>query len=131
MFDDFANKLVGDDHIDDKNRSENIRRLLNFFPVIGEDEHGVMAPLDATQVLTIPRTILAIEVVKRGFMSNLLFANISGIFALPKEIVDGILSELPVEKQGKKDKSASTVDMTGIEVDEDGNVVISPENRDQ
>jgi type II restriction enzyme len=127
MFDDFANKLVGDGSVSDKDRPENIKRLLNFFPVIGEDEHGTMVPLDATQVLTIPRTILATEVVKRGFMSNLLFANISGIFALPKEIVDGILSELPVEKQGKKDTSASAVDLTGIEVDEDGNVVVPPE----
>jgi len=70
---------------------------------------------------------LATEVVKRGFMSNLLFANISGIFALPKEIVDGILSGLPMEKQGKKDTSAATVDISGIEVDGDGEVVVSPE----
>lgn len=127
MFDEFANNLLGDGSLSDKDRPENIRRLLNFFPVIGEDEHGTMVPLDATQVLTIPRTILATEVVKRGFMSNLLFANISGIFALPKEIVDGILRELPVEKQGKKDSSASAVDLTGVEVDEDGNVVVPPE----
>ena len=127
MFDDFANKLVGDGSLSDKDRPENIKRLLNFFPVIGEDEHGTMVPLDATQVLIIPRTILATEVVKRGFMSNLLFANISGIFALPKEIVDGILSELPVEKQGKKDTYATNVDISGIEVDEDGNVVVPTE----
>ena len=127
MFDDFANKLIGDGSISDRDRPENIKRLLNFFPVIGEDEHGIMVPLDATQVLTIPRTILAAEVVKRGFMSNLLFANISGIFALPKEIVNGILSELPVEKQGKKSMPTSPTDLTGIEVDEDGNVVLSPE----
>ena len=127
MFDDFANKLIGDGSVSDKDRPENIKRLLNFFPVIGEDEHGTMALLDATQVLTIPRTILATEVVKRGFMSNLLFANISGIFALPKEIVDGILSELPVEKQGKKDTTASAIDLSGIEIDEDGNVVVQPE----
>lgn len=127
MFDEFANNLVGEGGGNTKDRTENIKRLLNFFPVIGEDEHGTMVPLDATQVLTIPRTILATEVVKRGFMSNLLFANISGIFALPKEIVDGILSELPVEKQGKKDTSAPKIDLTGIEVDEDGNVVVPPE----
>lgn len=127
MFDDFANKLIGDGSVSDRDRPENIRRLLNFLPVIGEDEHGIMVPLDATQVLTIPRTILAVEVVKRGFMSNLLFANISGIFALPKEIVDGILSELPVEKQGRKSTSPSPTDLTGIEVDEDGNVVLRPE----
>lgn len=127
MFDDFANKLVGDGSLNSKDRQDNIKRLLNFFPVIGEDEHGTMVLLNATQVLTIPRTILATEVVKRGFMSNLLFANISGIFALPKEIVDGILSELPVEKQGKKDMSASPIDLEGIEVDEDGHVVVPPE----
>jgi type II restriction enzyme len=127
MFDDFANKLLGDGIVSDKERPQNIRRLLNFFPVIGEDEHGIMVPLDATQVLTIPKTILATEVVKRGFMSNLLFANISGIFSLPKEIVDSILRELPVEKQGKKDTSVTTVDISGIEVDENGNVVVPTE----
>ncbi|HCT35521.1 MAG TPA: restriction endonuclease [Firmicutes bacterium] len=127
MFDEFANNLVGEGGGNTKDRAENIKRLLNFFPVIGEDEHGTMVPLDATQVLTIPKTILATEVVKRGFMSNLLFANISGIFALPREIVDGILSELPVERQGKKDISAPHIDLTGIEVDEDGNVVVPPE----
>jgi type II restriction enzyme len=127
MFDDFANKLVGDGSASDKDRQKNIKRLLNFFPVIGEDEYGTMVPLDATQVLTIPRTILATEVVRRGFMSNLLFANISGIFALPKQIVDGILSKLPVEKQRKKDMSVSPVDLTGVKIDEDGNVVVPPE----
>jgi len=127
MFDDFANRLIGDGCPIDINRSENTKRLLNFFPVIGEDENGVMIPLDASQVLTIPRTILATEVVKRGFMSNLLFANISGIFTLPKEIVDGILSNLPIEKQGKKDTSSPTVDLSGIDVDESGNVVVPEE----
>ena len=86
-----------------------------------------MVPLDATQVLTIPRTILATEVVKRWFMSNLLFANISGIFSLPKQIVDDILSVLPVEKQGKKDKTQGMVDLSGIQVDDDGNVVVPQE----
>lgn len=127
MFDEFANNLIGDGNVKSEDRPKNIERLLNFFPVIGEDECGVMVPLDAKQVLTIPRTILATEVVKRGFMSNLLFANISGIFSLPREIVDGILSGLPVEKQGRKDKSASPIDITGIDVDEDGNAVVSYE----
>jgi hypothetical protein len=31
MFDDFANKLVGDGSASDKERPENIKRLLNFF----------------------------------------------------------------------------------------------------
>lgn len=127
MLDDFANKLVGDGNINTTDRQANIKRLLNFFPVIGEDEHGVMIPLNASQVLTIPRTILASEVVKRGFMSNLLFANISGIFALPKEIVDNILGNLPYEKQGKKGVTEVAPDLSGIEVDEDGNAVVSNE----
>lgn len=127
IFDDFANKLLGDGNVSDKDRPQNIKRLLNFFPVIGEDEYGTMVPFDATQVLTIPRTILATEVVKRGFMSNLLFANISGLFNLPKDIVDSILSELPVERHGKKGTSATTVDISGIDVDDDGNVVVPPE----
>ena len=124
-FDELANNLVGGDNSQD--RQANVRRLLNFFPVIGEDEHGIMVPLDAAQVLTIPRTIKAIEVVKRGFMSNLLFANISGIFSLPQEIVDGILKGLPVERQGRKDRTSAPVDLTGIEVDEKGNVVVPSE----
>ena len=127
MFDEFANKLVGDTGGGEKDRQENIKRLLNFFPVIGEDENGAMALLNAEQVLTIPRTILATEVVKRGFMSNLLFANISGIFSLPKEIVDSILNKLPVEKQGKKDTSAAAMDFSNIDVDESGNATVPAE----
>jgi hypothetical protein len=38
------------------------------------------------EVLTIPSHIKAVEVVKRGFMSNLLFANIGAIFAAPAEL---------------------------------------------
>ena len=44
--------------------------MLNFFPVIGEDEQGELVELDAEKVLTIPRKIRSVEVVKRGFMSN-------------------------------------------------------------
>ena len=60
IFDEFANNLrpdtaagrgTGDD------RKENIRRLLNFFPVLGEDSEGRMVELDAAAVLSIPRRI--------------------------------------------------------------------------
>ena len=54
-------------------RKENVKELLNFFPVIGEDEQGELVELDAEKVLTIPRKIRSVEVVKRGFMSNFLF----------------------------------------------------------
>ena len=59
-------------------RKQHIRELLNFFPVIGEDEQGEMIALDAEKVLSIPRKIRSQEVVRRGFMSNYLFQNISG-----------------------------------------------------
>ena len=55
-----------------KEHEENIKRLLNFFPVIGEDENGKMVELDPKQVLSIPRRLKSQEVVKRGFMSNFL-----------------------------------------------------------
>ncbi|MDR2661188.1 MAG: DEAD/DEAH box helicase family protein [Lactobacillaceae bacterium] len=62
-------------------RKDNILKLLNFFPVIAEDHLGKMVELNVDQVLTIPKAIKAQEIVKRGFMSNLLFQNIAGIFS--------------------------------------------------
>ena len=103
IFDQFANNLntsttTGGGTTED--RKENIRRLLNFFPIIGEDQNGVMKELDVNDVLTIPRTLKAAEVVRRGFMSNLLFANISGIFSAP-QVALNILEQLNPETQGK------------------------------
>ncbi len=48
-------------------RKAHIRELLNFFPVIGEDEQGEMEALDAEQVMLIPRRIRSKEVVRSGF----------------------------------------------------------------
>ena len=59
-------------------------KLLNFFPVIAEDSSGRMIEIDAAQVMTIPKQIKAQEVVKRGFMSNLLFDNIAVFLERPK-----------------------------------------------
>lgn len=91
IFVQFANDLIPEtsgDKGDFDSRKRHVRELLNFFPVYGEDEEGSMIELDAEKVLTIPRRIHAREVVERGFMSNFLFANISGIFGAPKEIID-------------------------------------------
>ncbi len=79
-------------------RKQNIRELLNFFPVYGEDENGSMIELDAEKVLTIPRKIHAQEVVKKGFMCNFLFQNISNIFRAPKEVID-ILKQFTPQKE--------------------------------
>jgi type II restriction enzyme len=81
-------------------RQENIRTLLNFFPVIGEDAEGRMIELDAAQVLTFPQVFKAREVVRRGFLSNLLFANVAGIFRYSEHVKE-ILDKLPTAKQGK------------------------------
>lgn len=60
IFDEFANNLSADTARGNgtaEQREENIRRLLNFFPVIGEDEEGKMVELDPKQVLSIPRRL--------------------------------------------------------------------------
>ena len=91
IFEQFANDLIPEtsgDKGDFDSRKQHVRELLNFFPVYSEDDEGAMIELDAEKVLTIPRRIHAKEVVERGFMSNFLFANISGIFGAPKEIID-------------------------------------------
>src|SRR5574344_1786426 len=61
---------------DTEKREKHVRELLNFFPVVGEDDDGEMIELDAEKVLSIPRHIHAEEVVSHGFMSNFLFQNI-------------------------------------------------------
>ncbi|WP_418287788.1 hypothetical protein [Lactobacillus johnsonii] len=98
IFDEFANNLL-EKTANGKGTAEeheaNIRQLLNFFPVIGEDEDGKMVELDAKQVMSIPRHLKSQEVVKRGFMSNFLFTNISRIFSAPTEvrnILDGLVT---------------------------------------
>lgn len=104
IFEEFANDLIpetaGEKGTFDDRRNH-VRELLNFFPVYGEDEAGLMVELDAEKVLTIPRHIHAKEVVERGFMSNFLFANISGIFGAPKEIIDLIDGMQPIEEPKK------------------------------
>lgn len=100
IFDAFANNLHPTPSGDSGARQENIRTLLNFFPVLGEDAEGRMIELEASQVLTFPQILKAREVVRRGFLSNLLFANVAGIFRYP-EHVTAILDKLPTAKHGK------------------------------
>lgn len=131
IFDEFANNLStrtasggGTTEI----RKGNIKRLLNFFPVIGEDSNGRMVELDATEVLTIPKVIKASEVVKRGFMSNLLFANISGIFQAPQVALD-ILDNMDYVAPGKKVTAENNkkIDTQEIEIDTNGEARVDTE----
>lgn len=130
IYEEFANDLSrrtanGGGTSDD--RKENIKHLLNFFPVIAEDSEGKMVELDATQVLTIPKAIKAQEVVRRGFMSNLLFKNVSGIFA--SQEVREILENLNPVEVGKTvpQKTQDPIDTQDVKVDSEGEAQVDEE----
>ena len=74
-------------NITESERQENVAELLNFFPVLSQDENGKMVELDASQVLTLPAAKMASDIVKRRFITNLLFKDIGNVFNLPSEIV--------------------------------------------
>ena len=132
VFEEFANDLIpdtADGKGDVDRRKQNVRRLLNYFPVYGEDEDGSMIQLDAEKILTIPRHIHAREVVEHGFMSNFLFANISNIFWAPKQVIDMISSMTAIEESKKLKKvpvDGSTAEQ--LDLNENGEVDI-PEKK--
>jgi len=80
-----------------ESREQKVKMLLNFLPVIAEDDEGRMHELDANEVLTIPLKLITQEVVNRGFMSNRLFENIAGIFGAPKSVLE-ILEKIKPEE---------------------------------
>lgn len=127
IFDEFANNLSKDTVSNNgtaQQREENIRRLLNFFPVIGEDKEEKMVELDPKQILSIPRHLKSQEVVKHGFINNFLFTNISNIFNAPVEVKE-ILDELITAKEDKNKQHDSTIDnVDEVKVDNNGNVLI-------
>ena len=105
IYEEFANDLsirTAGGRGDLETRKDNIRTLLNFFPVIGEDEEGELVELDPEKVLTIPRKIRSLEVVRRGFMSNFLFQNIAQVFGAPQELLDIINKLEPVPETRNK-----------------------------
>ncbi len=130
LFDEFANNLkksTASGGGTTEERQQNIRQLLNFFPVIAEDESGRMTQIDERQVMSIPRKIKCEEVVRRGFMSNLLFRNIANIFSAPA-IVGEILKKMDKAQEERGRNSKTTLDEAGnVSVDENGNVMIPPE----
>ena len=95
--------------------------MLNFFPVIGEDENGELIELDAERVLTIPRKIKSVEVVRRGFMSNFLFQNIGNVFSAPKEVID-IIEQFEAFEEPKSKVNLSEEVKKDLSLDEDGEV---------
>lgn len=124
IFEEFANDLsseTSDGRGDSDKRKNNVRELLNFFPVIGEDENGEMVELNAEKVLSIPRKIHAQEVVKCGFMSDFLFQNISNVFHAPMEVIEIIKQFQPVsEPKSKVNVTPDTAEE--LSLDENGEV---------
>ncbi|MFB3224892.1 Eco57I restriction-modification methylase domain-containing protein [Exiguobacterium sp. PHA03] len=125
LYDEFANNLSSGSSKTSEERKRKIKKLLNFFPVIAEDEEGTMHEIDASEVLTIPTRITSREVVKRGFMSNLLFANISGIFSGDSPFKE-ILDKIPPEKNKRLEKRRE-IPVTDPHLNDDGEVEIPKE----
>ena len=126
IFEQFANDLMKDTaagHGDSETRKKHVRELLNFFPVIGEDDNGEMIELDAEKVLSIPRKIKSQEVVKRGFMSDFLFQNIVNVFRAPSVVIDILNKFKPV----KEPKPIAEENLKDVPLDSNGNVSIDNE----
>ncbi len=129
IFEEFANDLSSDTSAgrgDLETRKKHIKELLNFFPVIGEDENGELIELDEEKVLTIPRKIRSVEVVRRGFMSNFLFQNISQVFGAPQSVLDIISKFEPIEEPNNKLNFSEEV-KKDLSLNDEGNVEV-PEN---
>lgn len=126
IFDNFANNLAVESGTSE-DRKQRIKTLLNFFPVIGEDDEGRMVELDAAAVLSIPRRLKSVEVVRRGFISNFLFQNISNVFGAPSVVTEIVKKLSPAQEEKIKPKSESLDHTAEVPVDADGNVDIPKE----
>ncbi len=122
IYDTFANALnpkAANGEITEAERKDNIKELLNYFPVISEDVNGKMVELDAEKVLTFPNALAATEIVQARFMTNLLFNdNIKGVFHFPKE-VEEILDKMDKEtgkRAVKDDRKLDLDDARKVEV---------------
>lgn len=108
VYDKFANSLLAkaaQGEITEKEREANVAELLNYFPVLAEDKDGEMVELDAEQVLTFPKAIIAKEVVERGFVTNLLFVNINNVFNIPSEVINALNKASSTNDTGKPTKN--------------------------
>lgn len=114
IYDNFANGLsleAMSGTRTEEERKENIRELLNYFPVISEDTEGRMVELDAEKVLTFPNALVATEIVKARFMTNLLFNDhVKNVFHFPK-VVEDIFNKMDVEKNKRVQKSTKVLDL--------------------
>lgn len=130
IFEQFANDLssnTSQGRGDSQTRKNNIKTLLNFFPVYGEDENGEMIELDASKVLSIPRKIKSKEVVKQGFMSNFLFQNITNVFNAP-DVVMNIINNFEAVNETKANNKINMIpDADELSINDDGDVELTEE----
>ena len=130
LYDEFANNLkksTAGGCGTTEERKQNIKQLLNFFPVIAEDGDGRMMQIDEHKVLSIPRKIKCEEVVRRGFMSNLLFRNIANIFSAPA-IIGEILNKMDKAHEERGRSTKTTLDEAeNVSVNDNGEVMIPEE----
>lgn len=117
-YDKLANSLVSDralGELTDNDRQDNNRELLNYMPVIAQDESGEMVELDASQVLTFPKASRAKDIVNGQFIrSNYMFADGLNVWRVPT-MIRSRLNKIPETKDdGKKIKEVDVDDsMTG------------------
>ena len=121
IYDKFANGLnqkTVNGEVTEAERKENIKELLNFFPVVSEDVNGRMVELDAEKVLTFPNALAATEIVQARFMTNLLFNdNIKGVFSFPKEVsdtIESIIDKMPIEKNKRVETAKKELDLDDV-----------------
>ena len=130
IYDEFANNLsvsTAGGNGTQEERKEHIKTLLNFFPVYAEDPDGTMERIDEQQVLSIPRRLKCTEVVRHGFISNYLFANISNIFGAPSAVTE-IVKKLTPAREDSFDARQNALDSMGdVQVGEDGEVEVPEE----
>ena len=77
--------------------------------------------------MRIPRENRSKEVVRSGFMSNFLFANISAIYSSSPGIIKIINQLSPVSAPKNSEVNADEVDSISHEIDDEGNVQPDPE----
>ena len=94
--------------------------------MLGEDSEGKMVELHPKAVLSIPRRLKSQEVVRRGFMSNFLFQNISNIFGAPG-IVREIVEKLTPAHEEPKRRENGLEGLDSVHVDDQGEVEIPKE----
>lgn len=133
IVDQFATNLYSDTAAGkgtEEDRKKRIDDLLRYLPVTGEAEDGTMEALDSERVILIPRKARSQEVVRRGFMCNYLFQNVSNVFgALSKRGLE-IVGKL--QECSKRDKPAKPMEITDDEIEsmhlnEDGEIEVTDE----